>query len=122
MTSTHKRIVDPLDSQYRGVGGWLAFLIISLTFLCPLALLSGVLKESEYWARYFERGHGLPAIIRTSDLSVPNQRFGKKLSFCHFESCSTTTLLGFCGFSRLLSAHYTQMLKILSTNWPQLLR
>ena len=26
--------------------------------------------------------------IRTSDLSVPNHRFGKKLSFCHFESCS----------------------------------
>ena len=26
--------------------------------------------------------------IRTSDLSVPNQRFGKKLSFCQFESCS----------------------------------
>ena len=26
--------------------------------------------------------------IRTSDLSVPNHRCGKKLSFCHFESCS----------------------------------
>ena len=26
--------------------------------------------------------------IRTSDLSVPNHRFGKKLSFCHFKSCS----------------------------------
>src|SRR6185295_7896353 len=26
--------------------------------------------------------------IRTSDLSVPNHRFGKELSFCLFESCS----------------------------------
>ena len=26
--------------------------------------------------------------IRTSDLSVPNHRFGKTLSFCHFTSCS----------------------------------
>ncbi len=68
MTSTHKRIVDPLDPQYRGVGGWLAVLIISLTLLSPLALLSGMLKESEYWARYVERAPGLPAIIRISNI------------------------------------------------------
>lgn len=68
MTSTQKRIVDPLDPQYRGVGGWLAFLIISLTFFSPLALLSGMLKESEYWARYFERAPGLPPIIRISNI------------------------------------------------------
>ena len=33
--------------------------------------------------RFFGRGQ-----IRTSDLSVPNHRCGKKLSFCLFESCS----------------------------------
>jgi len=68
MTSTHKRIVDPLHPQYRGVGGWLAFLIILLTFFSPLALLSGMLKESEYWARYFARAPGLPAVIRISNI------------------------------------------------------
>jgi len=35
--------------------------------------------------------------IRTSDLSVPNHRFGKKLSFCHFESCSHHEFTRVCG-------------------------
>jgi len=66
MTKTHKRIIDPLDPRYRGVGGWLAVLIVSLTLLSPLALLSHILEESEYWARYSERVPHLPVISRIS--------------------------------------------------------
>jgi hypothetical protein len=68
MTKTQKRIVDPLDPRYRGVGGWLAFLIVSLTLLSPLALVSGILQESEYWARYSARVPHLLVVNRISNM------------------------------------------------------
>jgi hypothetical protein len=36
----------------------------------------------------FNHAIGRGERIRTSDLSVPNHRFGRNLSFCDFESCS----------------------------------
>jgi len=68
MTNAHERFVDPLDRRYRGIGGWLAFLIISLTFLSPLALFSEILRESEFWARYFARAPHLFVIIRITNI------------------------------------------------------
>ena len=70
MTNTDKRVVDSLDSRYRGIGGWLVFLIISLTFISPLALLNGILRESEFWARYFPRAPHLVVIIRITNIII----------------------------------------------------
>src|SRR5262249_24604871 len=44
--------------------------------------------------------------IRTSDLSVPNHRFGKKLSFCHFESCSHHEFVRVLRSFPFLISHY----------------
>ena len=64
MTSERMKTVDPLDSRYRGVGGWLAFLIVQLVLLNPLVFLSGILSESESLAQYFNRAPHLPVIVR----------------------------------------------------------
>src|SRR5207302_8809594 len=49
----------------------------------------------------FEKAHpkfGRCERIRTTDLTVPNQRLGKNVSFCLFESCSHQGFIGFLHF------------------------
>jgi len=55
--------------------------------------------------------------IRTSDLSVPNHRFGKKLSFCHFESCSHHE---FIRVLRFLAIRYHRIRAIYCKFCPQI--
>jgi|SRR5882672_9097168 len=57
--------------------------------------------------------------IRTSDLSVPNQWFGKNVSICLFKSCSHQRFLrGFYILSHPLVYATRRVLGILVTNFP----
>jgi hypothetical protein len=47
--------------------------------------------------------------IRASELSVPNHRFGKKLSFCHFKSCSHHEFIRILQFLPIRSHRLTVM-------------
>ncbi len=67
MSKTHEPRADPLDPRYKGVGGWLLFLVVSLTLLSPLISLSGILENSEYWTHYFNRAPGLAVIVRITN-------------------------------------------------------
>jgi hypothetical protein len=61
-------MVKLIDPRYKGVGGWLYVLIISLTLLSPLAMLSGILESSNDWAHYFSRAPNLPVVIKITNI------------------------------------------------------
>ena len=68
MSRREKRILKPIDPRYKGVGGWLYVLIISLTLFSPLAMLSGILNSSKDWAHYFSRAPNLPVIVQITNI------------------------------------------------------
>ena len=68
MSRREKRILKPIDPRYKGVGGWLYVLIISLTLFSPLAMLSGILESSKDWAHYFNRAPNLPVVIKITNI------------------------------------------------------
>jgi len=48
------------ETQLNGVGGWLLFLVLSLTIFSPLATVRNLVTGYEQSARYFDR---LPALV-----------------------------------------------------------
>jgi uncharacterized membrane protein len=68
MSKRQERILKPIDPRYKGLGGWLYVLIISLTLFTPLVMLTDILESPKDLEPYFNRAPNLPVVIKIANI------------------------------------------------------